>query len=559
MDTAPKFNRSPDSGKGGGSGSEELKNLSENLEKSIPQVSFSKDEKTDVQTFNFGRDNEGKIIIQGEKTKFEGWNIIKLLPDGITDLEKTYGKDIVKEALLRAYRNKTELAFEKFDQNIDKVCKEDLERATPEKVAKVKELITEFESLAPIFQNTLKEKSEELNAKGIYFNPDHIQNFGHKGEYGSYYKEYINLAVQDHYNELIKQAIDNPLIYPPLLNFDSLEEFIHKRIMSVQELTNDIKKLETEEDLNMFTMGNKEGKSYVHQPESGILKHLMNMLLAEDAIKGMERIQYNENYQNWENNIAENLMQFKSYEEALNYFNKKVEERESIKEKFIQSLETGIDANIKGQELTKEMMVQNFGGDINNIESKVSRIEKDRQDATELLSDLLVLETSLSGEDIIFDGSQITVLSAQKRLEQYKNDKEKEEENLKNLRREVSEKRNSKPGLFGNKNKWEKELSLLEQQEKELQEKVKGMTLNLQNNEFKKLYDATHKYIKPEEYSSKSIIIEEFKKKYKEKEGKPAEVFADLKAKLSELINKKFPESVVTLYKEYKELEKQLS
>ena len=127
------------------------------------------------------------------------------------------------------------------------------------------------------------------------------------------------------------------------------------------------------------------------------------------------------------------------------------------------------------------------------------------------------------------------------------------------MRREVSEKRNSKPGLFGNKNKWEKELSLLEQQEKELQEKVKGMTLNLQNNEFKKLYDATHKYIKPEEYSSKSIIIEEFKKKYKEKEGKPAEVFADLKAKLSELINKKFPESVVTLYKEYKELEKQLS
>lgn len=513
---------------------EAIETLSKNLEKNVPQVSFSKDEKTGVQTFNLSR-GEGKIIIQGEKTKFEGWNRTKLLPDEITALEKTYGKDVVKEALLKAYGNKTELAFENFDKetkNIDKALKEDLERASPEKGVEASKSFREFQNLANVFRTTLKEKAEELKAKGVNFNPDYVQN------YGGNYKEYGMLGEYDQDNELIEQIMRNPSTYPPRLNFDALKEYTDKRIEQIKELTEDIKKLETEEDVNKFTRGEKSGIGKAHK----------NILYTK--FDGVKRPQYYANEQSWEQTKVKGLMQFKSYEEASNYFNKKEAERESVKGKVLQSVETAIDTDIKGKELRKEIEAQNFGRGINDVESEVSRIEKNKKEALALMSELIKLESELPKESVILSGNEIKVPSVGQQLEQLRKDRETEEQNLKNLKQKISSHESSKPKLFG-KDKWEKDLTDLKQEQKDLEEKIRKMG----NEDYSALSRKYTFRIPTEQYSD----VERLVKEQKYIEGSPSEVLANLKTQLDEMVNRKAPTSVINLYKEYKDLEKKLS
>lgn len=513
---------------------EAIENLSKNLEKSIPQVSFSKDEKTGIQTFNLSR-GEGKITIQGEKTKFEGWSRTKLLPDEITALEKTYGKDVAREALLKAYGNKTESAFENFDKdtkNIDKALKEDLERASPEKGVEANKAFREFQNLSNIFQTTLKEKAEELKAKGVDFNPNYVQNYG--GEY----KKYGMLAEYDQDNQLIEHIMRNPSTYPPRLNFDALKEFTDKRIEQIKELTEDIKKLETEEDVNKFTRGEKSGIGKAHK----------NILYTK--FDGIKRPQYYANEQSWEQTKVKGLMQFKSYEEASSYFNKKDAEHESIKGKILQVVETGIDADSKGKELRKEIEVQNFSRGINDVENEVARIERNKKDALALMSELIKLEAELPKEQVILSGNEIKVPSIGQQLEQLKKDREAEEQNLRNLKQKISNHELSKPKLFG-KDKWEKDLVDLKQEQKDLEEKIRKMG----NENYSALSRKYTFRIPTEQYSD----VEKLVKEQKYIQGSPSEVLANLKAQLDEMVNRKAPSSVINLYKEYKDLEKKLS
>ena len=159
---------------------EAIEVLSKNLEKNIAQVNFSKDGKTGAEVLSLNR-GDSKITISGEKTKFEGWRNAKLLPDEMSVLEKTYGTEVVKEAVRKAYENKIQVSFDESDKeskNIDKALKEDLERTSTEKGVEANKAFREFQNLANIFKNTLKEKAEELKAKGVDFNPNYVQNYG---------------------------------------------------------------------------------------------------------------------------------------------------------------------------------------------------------------------------------------------------------------------------------------------------------------------------------------------------------------------------------------------
>jgi len=515
---------------------EAIEKLSKNLEKSIPQGSFFKDEKTGLQTFNLSR-GEGKITIQEEKIKFEGWRRIKLLPDEITALEKIYGKNVVKEALLKAYGNKIESAFENFDKdtkNIDKTLKKDLERANPEKGVEANKVFQEFQNLSNIFQTTLKEKAEELKSKGVHFNPNYVQNYG--GEY----KTYGMLTEYSQDNQLIEQIMQNPLTYPPRLNFDALKEFIDKRIEQIKELTEDIKKLETEEDIIKFTTGKKSGIGEAHK----------NILDIRFDFDGVKRPQYHANEQSLEQAKVKGLMQFKSYEEASNYFNKKEAERENVKGKILQVVETGIDADSKRKELRKEMEAQNFGKVIYDIENEVSRIERNKKDALALMSELIKLEAELPKEQVILSGNEIKVPSIGQQLEQLKKDREIDEQSLRNLKQKISSHESSKPKLFG-KAKWEKDLADLNQEQKDLEEKIR----KIENEDYPALSRKYTFRIPTEEYSDVERIVKE--QKYIK--GSPSEVLDNLKAQLNEMVNRKAPSSVINLYKEYKDLEKKLS
>lgn len=512
---------------------ETIEVLSKNLEKDIAQVNFSKDEKTGTEILFLNR-SDSKITLLGEETKFEGWHNTKLLPDEISVLEKTYGAEVVREAVRKAYENKIQASFYESDKetkNIDKDLKEDLERASPEKGAEANKVFREFQNLSNIFKNTLKEKAEELKAKGVDFNPNYVQN------YGGNYEIYSTLCEYDTDNQLVDQTMLNPQTYPPRLNFDALKEYTEKRIDQIKELTEDIKKLETQDDISKFT---KDEQSGIHKAHKNILYTKFN---------GVKRPQYDANSQSWDQTKLKVLMQFKSYEEAKAYFDKKTLERENTKQKLVQNIETSIEAQQKSKELRKEIESHNFKGGINDVENEVSRIEKNKQEALSLMSELIKLESELPNEEVFLSGSEIKVISIGKQLEQLRKDREIEKQNLENLKQEISKHEANKPRLFG-KDKWEKDLSNLKQDQKDLEEKSKKADED--DDVLSRKYTFR---IPTQQYPNVEKIVNE--QKYVQ--GNSKEIFNNLRVQLNEIINREVPESVIILNKEYKDLEKKLS
>jgi hypothetical protein len=384
-----------------------VETLSKDLEGVIPQMSVSKDDENAIQSFDLAQ-GRGKITTLGE-VRFEGWDRVKLLPEEMAALEETYGEEVVKAALLKAYDNKVGLAFESFDKdtnNLNKILKEDLERSSPEKAIEANNAFREFQNLAGVLRTTLEEKAQELKAKGIHFSPDRIQN------YGGNYKTYGMLCEHARDNELVKDTMDHPSAYPPKLNFDALKEYTEKRIEQIKELIEDIKRLETEEDINMFTKGERGGISKAYRS------------ILETEFDGVKRSQYDPRAQSQEQAKARDLTQFKSYQEASDYLNEKDAERQSIKGKILQSIGTAIDTDLKGQELSEEIVAQNFGKNLNDVEWEISHLEKNKKDALALMSELVKLESELPNEQVTLDGNEIRVLSVGERSVQLGKDRE---------------------------------------------------------------------------------------------------------------------------------------
>jgi len=525
-------------------GKEEVANaLSESLKDSVLELSFLKDEKNNTQSFYLN--NGGEIIIEDKNTKFKNWYRVKLLTKKITDLEKTYGKSVVKEALLKAYGNEIEAAFENFDEknNIkDKAIKADLERTSPEKISEASKAFDEFKKLGNVFLNTLKEKSKELEAKGVGFSSDRIQN------YGGNYRDYAKLYEDDYYNDIVEKTMREPWAYPPVLNFDNLKKHIEKRIEQIKEFTEDIRKLETKKDVFMLTA--IEGKiDRVHGR------------LRTGAVAGLERVKDSGLYKSENTKINDHLMQFKSREEALNYLNKKHAEQENTKQKALQVIETRIDFEAKTEELIKESEAQNFitnneieGSSISiqDIENKFHRIEENKKGAFDLMSYLIKKEAELSKEPVraLFENQKIEIISVNKQLEQLLKDIKNEENNLLNLNREITKHESNKPKIFG-KDTWEKKLSDLKQEQKVLEEKIHKMS----KEDAFALSNKSYFYIRDKECPKD---IEKIIQKQKFAEGTLSEVLSDLKADLNEVINYKAPESIASLYEEYNNLEKKL-
>lgn len=513
---------------------EVIEELSKNLEKNIAQVNFSKDGRSGTEVLSLNR-GDSKITISGGKTRFEGWRSVKLLPKEMSVLEKTYGAKVVKEAVRKAYENKIQTSFDEFDKeskNIDKDLEEDLEKASPEKGIEANKAFHEFQNLANIFKTTLAEKAGELKEKGVDFSPNYVQN------YGGDYEKYARLGEDDTDNQLVEQMMRNPQTYPPRLNFDALKEYIEKRIEQIKELTQNIKKLETQDDINKFTRGQNSGIGEAHKK------------ILYTKFDGVRRKQYRANEYSWEQTKVKGLMQFESYEEAKTYFKKESLERETTKQKFVQNLEAGMEAQQKAEELRKEIEVQNFGGDINDVENKVSRIEQNKQEALTLMSELIKLESELPQEEVILNGNEINIPSVGKKLVQLRKDREVEEQNLKNLKQKISNHELSKPKLFG-KDKWGEDLAKFQQEQKDLEEKIRKIS----NEDYPALSRKYTFRIPTQRYSAVEKLVNE----QKHVQGDAKEIFNNLRIQLNEVINRTAPESIIILYKEYKDLEKKLS
>jgi hypothetical protein len=513
---------------------EAVDTIASDLEKKMKNISFKKNE-AGIAVFDLG--DNSRITISPTGVKAENLLNAKIVPDEVAGLEKTYDPAILKEAVKDAYGKKIDGAFARFDKetkNIDAELKADLEKASPEKWPAASKAIREFQESAAEFKKTLKQKSEELKAKGVDFNPQYVQNYG--GEY----EKYARLAEYDQDNSLIAQAVNNPQAYPPKVNFDELKEFAEKRNKDLQELTEDIKKLETEEDIQKFTKGTS-GKSGISRAHGNI------MATKFDSIR---RPDYNPNETSFRQEQVKGLMKFASYNEAANYFKKQQEERESFKQKALEVVETGIDKTAKAKELRKEMAVQKMDGSIGDIERQVSKIETDRKDALALMTELVKLESILPKEDVILNGNEIRIPSVDLEIKKLNKERETEGENLKALNSKLSALEANEPKLFG-KEKWRSEVAALKEEKTQLEQKINKMS----NEDYRALLNKSTYRIPTTQYSDVERLVNE----QKFKQTSSGEIFADLKAKLDEMVNKKVPTSVLNLHKEYKELEKKLS
>lgn len=524
---------------------EAVETIAKNLEKTLPKTAFSQDEKTKEYKFSVGSSyDEKNISITNDKATFKEWYNAKLLPENIKDLESKYGKEIVQTALKKSYDTKVEKAFEDFDSSkeYNQFLKKQIESVSPQEGEKARVAMREFSDLQNEFRNLAKQKSEELKAKGVDFNPTYASGYGGK------YEDFIQFSYEQDVEE-IKNSLQNIGSFPPKFDFRKLQEAINKQKDKLQGFVEAIKNLNTKEDVE-----NLQGKR--HDGEDALISKWRLDLGKPNVYDMRFNLEVsNATNQGSANNygkkpIEQLLSQAKTYGEAERYLDKKIADLNVLKEKVSEKMEIGIDTQLKQRELRKEIEVQKFGRDISNIESEVSRIEKNKKEALTLMTELIKLETELPQEPVILSGNEIKVPSVGKQLEQLKKDRETEEQNLKNLKQKISNHESNKPKLFG-KDKWEKDLSDFKQEQKDLEEKIRKMG----NEDYSALHKKYSFRIPTQQYSD----IEKLVNEQKYVQGNSGEVLADLKNQLSEMVNRKAPESVTNLYKEYKDLEKKLA
>jgi hypothetical protein len=229
------------------------------------------------------------------------------------------------------------------------------------------------------------------------------------------------------------------------------------------------------------------------------------------------------------------------------YFANKHKNIDTIKNNVHKKIEEMVDFGLKIVEINKEVKNQNFCPNHTYLEQELSKIEENKKDAIALMNEITRIESDLSGEDLTLNGVTINVLSVDKEIEEQNNKIKKEEINLKN---KDDERHNRKKGFFETEKKWRDDLHILDEDFNKLKSKIEKMG----REEMNELYKRYYIYIPTKDYSDTKRIVES----QQNIKGKSDEIFKDLKLKLAEVIDKKAPESIVKLNKEYKEIQEKL-
>lgn len=303
--------------------------LSKNLEKSIPQISFSESQKDFFRpTFNINNSSDGKITLDGDEEyldvniDIENLNKESLIPKEIESLEKIYGKDLVKEVILKNYEKKIEWAYKEphldYFISLEKDNKS-LEEVSPGKGYEVYELLKDFESNRSKFDETFEKKQKELEEKGIDLKKRINKSLG-----GSYkiFSQLLDPGYFSYELKLLEEVMKNPNVYPPKLNFDKLKEYIGKREEQVKEFIDYINGLNSVEDVEEFTKEN-------------------NMVSLFDTMHKTQK-DFN-NLTKIDSSLKESLKKFESYSEAKDYYTREQKKMNNIKQKVLDVIKNSIE------------------------------------------------------------------------------------------------------------------------------------------------------------------------------------------------------------------------
>jgi len=353
-------------------------------------------------------------------------------------------------------------------------------------------------------------------------------------------------------------GLDNEIFKEKLKTPEGKIEAIESLSLELEKLLPATGLIKDDNTTYRFSFDNRQNKIYFINNEAKINKgsyiHLLPDFFSfpddrklseveskygEDVIKGAIKKAYFDK-------IEKSFGEFNKSKDK-DYFANKHLDINTIKNNVHKKIEEIIDFNLKIVEINKEVKNQNFCSNHTYLENELSKIEENKKDAIRILGELARIESELSGEDLILNGVTINVLSVGKEIEEQKNKIKKEEINLKNKENEIH---NRKKGFFETEKKWRDDLRILNEDFNKLKSKIDAMS----REEMNELYKRYYIYIPTKDYSDTKRIVEA----QKDLKGKPDEVFKNLREELQGIIDKKAPESIVKLNKEYKEMEEKL-
>ncbi len=239
---------------------------------------------------------------------------------------------------------------------------------------------------------------------------------------------------------------------------------------------------------------------------------------------------------------------FEEFSKSSNkdYFDNKNLRTETIKSNISKKIDQLIDFSLKMKEINREVVDQKFCQNYTYLEGEFRKIEENKKDALELIGQITKIESELPNEEVILEGKTIKVPSFIKNFEKLKEDLISENKNLDDKKTEI---KGRVKGFWESEEKWKKAVSELEKEYDVLEGKIDKM----RKEDYINLHDKSYINIPSKEYSDTENIL-----KAEHQKGKPSEIFNELMEKLSGVIDKKSPESIVRLYKEYKEMEDKL-
>ncbi len=509
--------------------------LAEKFDNTLPKIKlFSYPERQYEFELTGTNDNHFRahISIHNNKANFDKWWDARLVSGDVTKLEKEYGRDIVDLAIKKTYNNKFSAAIKLFDEQHANVLafNEHIKKISPAEKEKTRELLKEYGQVKNDLGQALVNKSKEFKQKGIDFSPTHAAH------YGGNYMDYAKLINWGDIESDIIKAINGPDKLTDDFDYIKLQKLIPERIDSIKRFTEVIKGLETKEDIAKLLRGTngrdeligKFHQELLHTPEWRDLRfHLSSNYLVEEEITN----------------------KYKTYTAVQEYITRKIKEYDSAKQLALSEIEAVLATKAVEAELNNLIKQEKFCDYIRDIEGKIDKINQDKRDAQKLLDEIKTIEnTLLPDEKLTLNDGTITIRSIVDKREEARNTYRAKDKELDDLKKAIPAFEYTQPKFFG-KDKWQTELTSMKNNQKILEEELKNL-----NKEINDLYNKSHIYlVKRDDYGSFYTLVKTHKA-----EGTTKEIFTGLKQKLQEMVDKKPPEAIVSLYNKYNELVKKI-
>lgn len=461
-------------------------------------------------------------FIDGNKSKVKNCNILNILPENFEKQLNKYGSEVSEAALKQAYAKKVDDAFLNSKSPLGSALKTHsfLESVGPERRQMAIDKLKAFENKKSEFLNILQLKSEELESKGVKFDPVHITGYGGSYEEGFKFGPYVD--VQEVLDDMKKQEEILPKYYNPSKLITATE----KRITEIDQVIAVVKDITDEKGVNDFLLNDKAA-TYV----GNFTKQTRENRLEEVRLSGIE------DKLDWRGLNTENFLEADRLLKSIIAIEEEMKSR--VSEKMNELVEYKI---MTSKPVVKDKLAHlsnQAPSNINNYEDLseyVRKMEKEKESALFAMSEIASVKAKLDPEEMV-EIKDFSIIVPQKKKEYkliYEEIKKKEKE-IKDKEFELEKEKNSKPWL--GKEKWQNRIKKLEEEIN----KNKNEEIKLKEEYDKKSLEV-NLYFKDDKIdfdSQAKKIIKDYKSL-----SKAGEVFAELEKKLMEVIDKEIPTEI---------------